>query len=305
MNDQGHKMNLHQLRIFATVARLGSFSRAAEELRISQPSASIQVADLERALGVDLFEQVGRRIHLTEAGRVLEDYARRILALAEEARTAVSETTGLRRGHLAVGASATPGTYLLPRMIAGFQERYPQISVTLQIAPTAQVGERLLRDELDVGVVGGKVHAPGLEGEPVLDDEIVLVAAPSHPLAATGSARAVTFRDHRVILPERGSDTRDAVDEALEDVGSPVAPAMELASSEAIKEAVAAGLGVALLSRLAVRTEVSAGRLLVVPMPDLVIRWHFAIVRRKDRRLSQAMRAFVEMLRASVSAARA
>jgi LysR family transcriptional regulator, low CO2-responsive transcriptional regulator len=298
-------MNLHQLRIFVTVAKRGSFSRAAEELHISQPSASIQVADLERALGVDLFEQAGRQIHLTEAGRVLEDYARRILALTDEARTAVSETAGLRRGHLAVGASPTPGTYLLPRLIAAFQERYPQISVALHIGMSTEVGERLMRHELDLGVVGGKIHTPGLQTDPFLDDEIVLVAAPAHPLAAAGSPRAIALRDHRLILPERGSDTRAAIDEALSDAGQSLAPAFEVAGNEAIKEAAAAGLGVALLSRLAVRTEVAAGRLVVIPIPDLVIRRPFSVVYLKDRRLSQAVRAFVEMLRASVSAARA
>ncbi len=298
-------MNLHQLRIFVTVAKRGSFSRAAEELRISQPSASIQVADLERALGVDLFEQEGRQIHLTEAGRLLEDYGRRILALAEEARTAVGETAGLRRGHLAVGASPTPGTYLLPRIIAAFQERYPQVSIALHIAATPEVGERLMRHDLDVGIVGVKMHTPGLQAEPFLDDEIVLVAAPTHPLAAAGSAPAMALRDHRVILPERGSDTRSAVDEALSDAGHAVTPTMELAGNEAIKEAVAAGLGVAFLSRLAARAEIAAGRLVVIPIPDLAIRRHFSIVYLKDRRLSQAVRAFVEILRASVSAARA
>src|SRR3989441_11390467 len=111
-------MNLHQLRIFVTVAKRGSFSRAAEELHISQPSASIKVADLERALGVDLFEQAGRQIHLTEAGRVLEDYARRILALTDEARIAVRETAGLRPGRLDVGARPTAGTYLRRRVTA-------------------------------------------------------------------------------------------------------------------------------------------------------------------------------------------
>jgi len=298
-------MNLHQLRIFVTVAKRGSFSRAAEELHISQPSASIQVADLERALGVDLFEQAGRQIHLTEAGRVLEDYARRILALTDEARIAVSETAGLRRGHLVVGASPTPGTYLLPRIIAAFQERYPQISVSLHIAPGTEIGERLMRHELDLGVIGGKIHTPGLQAEPLLDDEIVLIAAPTHPLAAVGSARAMALRDHRVILPERGSDTRGAIDEALSDAGQTVTPAMELTGNEAIKEAVAAGLGAALLSRLAARAEVAAGRLVVIPIPDLVIRRQFSVVHLKDRRLSQAVRAFTEMLRASVSTARA
>ena len=241
----------------------------------------------------------------SEAGRVREDYARRILARTEEPPTAVTETAGLRRGDLAIGASPTPGTYLLPRIVAAFQERYPQISVALHIAASTEVGERVLRHELDLGVVGGKIHAPGLQAEPFLDDEIVLVAAPTHPLAAAGSTRAMALRDHRVILPERGSDTRLALDEALQEAGHSVTPAMELAGNEAIKEAVAAGLGVAFLSRLAARTEVAAGRLVVIPIPDLVIRRRFSIVHLKDRRLSQAVRAFTEMVRASVSAARA
>jgi DNA-binding transcriptional LysR family regulator len=295
-------VNLHQLRIFYTVARLGSFSRAAEELRISQPSVSIQVADLERSLGVELFEQLGRRIYLTEAGRVLEDYARRILGLAEEARVALDEIKGMRRGRLALGATTTPGTYILPRALGVYQERYPQVVVTLEIATARRVQEKLTRNELDLGVVGAEGLSPELVAEPLADDELVLVTRPSHPLATAGIAHARGLRDHRLILRERGSGTREAVEAAFREVGLQVPVHMELESIEAIKEAVAAGVGATILSRCAVAADVEAGRLTVVPLPDLTIRRRFVLVRHRDKRLSQVAAAFVEVLRETVAA---
>lgn len=295
-------MNLHQLRIFTTVARLGSYSRAAGELRISQPSVSIQVADLERSLGVDLFEKLGKRIYLTEAGRVLDEYARRMLDLAEDAQTALEDIKGLHRGRLMVGATATPGTYLVPRVIALFQERYPQVAVELEISNTKRIQERLLHNELDLGVVGWDVSAQDLLVEPFLDDELVLVAPPSHPLAAAGIAHAKGLRDHRLILRERGSGTREALDAALREAGVAITPSMELGTSEAVKEAVAAGLGVTIISRFAVAGEVGTGRLVIVPMPDLAVRRRFSIVTHRDKRPGQALRTFREMLRSSVAA---
>ena len=295
-------MNLHQLRIFYTVARLGSFSRAAEELRISQPSVSIQVADLERSLGVELFEQLGRRIYLTEAGRVLEEYARRILGLAEEARVALDEIKGMRRGRLALGATTTPGTYILPRALAAYQERYPQVVVTLEIATARRVHEKLARNELDLGVTGAEGVSPDLVAEPLVDDDLVLVTHPAHPLAAAGIAHARGLRDHRLILRERGSGTREAVEAAFREAGVQVSVHMELASTEAIKEAVAAGAGATILSRFAVTADLQAGRLVVVPLADLVFHRRFVLVRHRDKRLSQAAAAFVEVLRETVAA---
>jgi DNA-binding transcriptional LysR family regulator len=136
--------------------------------------------------------------------------------------------------------------------------------------------------------------------DPFLDDELVLVVSPAHPFAAAGSVRAAALADQRLLLRERGSGTRDAVEEAFREAGRPLVAAMELRSSEAIKEAVAAGLGVTLLSRVAVRTEVASRRLVIVPVPELVIRRRFAIVHHKDKRLSASLRAFLEMLRAAV-----
>ena len=183
-------INLHQLKIFHTVARSSSFSRAAAELLISQPSVSIQVGELERQLGADLFELVGKSVRLTEAGRVLDDYAARILALIDEARGAVDELKGLRRGRLLLGATPTPGTYVLPPLLGRFKEQYPGIEIILHIKETRRIQEMLLAHELDLGILGGKVGFPDLESSVFLTDELVLVVAPSHRLAALPAVRA-------------------------------------------------------------------------------------------------------------------
>ncbi|MGH2349387.1 MAG: LysR substrate-binding domain-containing protein [bacterium] len=289
-------MNLHQLRIFYTVARLGSYSRAAEELKISQPSVSIQVGDLERSLGVDLFEQLGKRIYLTEAGRVLEEYAQRILGLFDEASAAVAEVRGVHRGRLAIGATNTPGTYLLPRALFAFQERFPQITVSLEIGTARRIQERVLRNELDLGVVGWDVSAQNLVSRRVYEDEIVLVVPPGHRLASGGPVPVGTLRDERVIMRERGSGTRESVEAALREANLSLPAAMELGSGEAIKEAVAAGLGVSFLSSLAVAADTAAGRLVIVPLEGVTITQPFVLIQHRDKRPSQAIAALIELL---------
>jgi DNA-binding transcriptional LysR family regulator len=297
-------VNLHQLRIFHTVARLGSFSRAAEELKISQPSVSIQVGDLERSLGVELFEQLGKRIYLSEAGRVLEDYAQRILTLVNEASTAVAEVRGVHRGRVMIGATNIPGTYLLPWVLLHFQERYPQITVSLEISTARRISERVLRNELDLGVVGWEISAQNLVARRFFEDEIVLVVASNHRLASGGSISLANLRDERVILRERGSGTREAVDAALRDAGVSLTPVMELGSSEAVKEAVAAGLGVSFLSRLAVAVDVSAGRLSIVPVDGVTIKQPFVVISHRDKRVSQVMQAIIDLLHEAAPSAR-
>jgi DNA-binding transcriptional LysR family regulator len=294
-------LNLHQLKIFHTVARSGSFSRAAAELLISQPSVSIQVGELERQLGTDLFEQVGKAVRLTEAGRVLDDYAARILALIDETRIAMDELKGLRRGRLRLGATPTPGTYLLPALLGQFKEQYPSIEIALRITDTRRIQEMLLQHELDVGVVGGKVSFPDLESTVFANDELVLVAAPAHRFAALPAVRVTELIGERLILRERGSGNREAVDEALHRAGVHVTPAFELEGSEMVKQAVAAKLGVSILSRCSVELEVATGRLRIIPIEGLRIERAIWLVCRRDHRLPRVAQAFVDMIKTPVS----
>jgi DNA-binding transcriptional LysR family regulator len=290
-------INLHQLKIFHTVARSGSFSRAAAELQISQPSVSIQVGELERQLGADLFEQAGKSARLTEAGRVLNDYAARILMLIDEARTAMDELKGLQRGRLLLGATSTPGTYLLPALLGRFKEQYPHIQIVLRVRETRRIQEMLLQHELHLGVIGGKVTFPDLISTPWLADDLVLVVAPAHRFGALPSVRVADLAGQPFILRERGSGNRDAVDEALHRAGVHVTPVFELEGAEMVKQAVAANLGISILSRCAVELELAADRLRVVPIEGLSIERAIWILRRRDQRLPRVAQAFLDAIK--------
>src|SRR3972149_4082409 len=175
-------MNFHHLQVFRTVARRLSYSRAAEELYISQPAVSRHVHALEKDLGAKLLGQSGNRVYLTDAGRIVFDYAQRVFALTEEAKRALLELEGLERGYLRLGASSTPGVYLLPAVITLFRQRYPGVEVSLAIGNSQQIEERVLRDELDLGFVGAR-FLPELHVQPYARDSLVLIVPLAHPFA--------------------------------------------------------------------------------------------------------------------------
>jgi LysR family transcriptional regulator, low CO2-responsive transcriptional regulator len=289
-------VSLHQLNVFRAVARHQSFTRAAEELYISQPAVSAHVRELERLYGIELFESIGRRVQLTEAGRLLEEYADRLLALVEESRRALDEVKGLARGRLAVGASTIPGAYFLPQVLARFQEQHAGVNVAVQIGDTHQILGMVRRGEVELAVVGESREEAGLLLHPYRADELVLVAATGHRWAREGLADVAELADEPLILRERGSSTRENAEALLRRAGVAPQVAMEWQSTEAIKKAVEAGLGVAILSEHAVALEVTCGRLCVVRHPALRCRRQFYIVRHRDRRPSPAARSFQALL---------
>ncbi len=289
-------LNVHQLKIFRTVVRAGSFSRAAEELRITQPSVSIQVRELERALGVELFEQVGKRIFLTEAGRVLDEYAVRILTLLEEAERAVRDLRGGASGPLRVGANNTPATYLLPPLLARLRQQAPEAEITLEVLPTRRVYEKLLRNELDVGVVGDGMRHESIVHFPYYTDELVVIASPRSPLAGREGVTAAELVRQRLVLRERGSGTREAAERAFRSLGLVPTPALELPTNEALIQAVSADLGVGVVSRLAAEEALRAGRVVVVQAADFRPTRTLWGVRHREKRVTSLMRALLEMM---------
>lgn len=291
-------MNLRQLEILVAVAKAGSFRQAAKKLRLSQPALSLHVKELEGELGVTLFDRLGRGVVLTEAGRLLEGYAVRCFALLDEARQSLEELRGVKRGRLVVGASTTPGVYLLPAVIGEFNQKFPQIAIALEIANTREIERRVLANELDLGVVGGHLAGAGETCvEASLLDELVLIVPPSHPLYGRREVAPSGLEGERLIVREEGSATRKVTEEAFRKVGITLAPAMELGNTEAIKRAVIGGLGVAIVSVHAVGHEVESGRLGMVRLRGVPIRRHFPILRRKTKRLGPAATAFVALLR--------
>ena len=208
-------------------------------------------------LGARLLDRLGRRVAPTEAGRIVAEHATRLFATLASAREAVADLGGLRRGSLRVGASTTPGIYVLPAMIAAFEQRYPGIALTLTIANSAGIEERIRANELDLGVVGGHGLRAGEECVSAgLGDELVLIVAPTHPWASRREIRAEHLADQRLLIREEGSATRQVMERALQHAGARLGRVMELGHTEAIKQAVMVGLGVAFVSVHAVRNEV-------------------------------------------------
>src|SRR6516165_3036936 len=295
-------MNLNHLAVFHAAAQAGSMTRGAERLDISQPAVSKQVRQLERALGTHLFDRVGRRVRLSRAGEVLADYARRLFALAPEAEEAMTDVRAAGRARLAIGASTTIGTYLLPGVLAEFWRRHPRVELLVQIENTKQVHRRLAGHELDLGLTEGPVEEGELDAEVFHQDELVMIAAPGHRLAGRPRVPLSAVREEPFILREPGSGTRAVEERALARLKLPVRVVMALGSTEAIKRVVAAGVGLAVVSRLAVDAECAAGTLAVLPVAGLRIARPLHLVRRRGRRDGPALQAFCAVLRERTAA---
>ncbi len=285
--------NFHQLRIFYTVAKAGSFSRASEELFISQPAVSIQVKALETTFGEPLIERSSRGLRLTEAGAAVFDHAQRIFNISDSMVEAVEDIKGLRGGRLTIVSSTTPGDYLLPELIGRFKELYPMVNVELHITNTPGILRRLLQHEIDLGFVGDPVEHEDLEVAPFRRDEIVVFAQPDHPYVLADAVQASDLRNAAFIMREPGSATRKWAEESLRSHGIEVEVAMELGGNEAVKRAVAAGLGLGMLSRYALDAELASGSLAIANVPDLERERWLYLARHRQAHLTRAQQAFM------------
>jgi len=285
-----------RIRVFHAVATLLNYSKAAAELGISQPAVSFHIRGLEEELGVSLFERVGKQLFLTTAGRILEEDTARMLLLEEEARIALTELAGLDRGVLVVGASATIGIYLVPEVLGVFRERHSSLKVNLKLGNKARTLERLRENEVDFGLVAGPLREADLVSEAYLDDELIPIVAPSHRFAGRRQIQPGELRPEVFLMRERGSGTQQRLEERLFQMGVQPVETMQLGSTEAIKQSVAANLGISVASRYAVRAELASGRLAQADIPSLVIGRELLLVHHKDKRLSRAAIAFRHLL---------
>ena len=291
-------MNFHQLYLFYTVASHHSFSKAAQALAITQPAVSIQIQELEKSMGVTLFHRRSKGLRVTDAGETVYAYAQQIFALSGKLLETLQEAQDLKTGHLVLGASTTPGEYVLPQAVGQFRRLYPGIQLELIIANTRSIVQRILSGEIDMGMVGERPqqHSGELEIIDYMEDEIVLVAAPNHPMAQLSSLSAQQVVDEGLIVREVGSATRQTAERHLESLGAFPRVALELGSNEAVKQAAAAGGGIGVVSRLGVTAEVKAGMLTVLKVEVWNCRRPLTLVYSKDRYLSPAQRAFRSFL---------
>lgn len=289
-------MNLHQLELFAAVAEHGSFTRAAQSLHISQPSVSARIHDLEASLGQQLFEQVGRRIYLTDAGQELRERADVILQQIAETRRALDEIQGLQRGSLRVVATTTVGTYVLPALMGRFHRRHPGISLALDVTNWSRAAELLRRNRMDLAVLGPTEELDDMTVTDFMKNELIVAAAPEHPLAGRQGISFAEMATYPVVVREQGSGTRADTERLFADHGLHPSVAMELRHSAALKQGVMAGLGVALLSTQSMGVELGNGSLITLDVEGLPIRRTWHIVHRQTRRLPRAAAAFKDLL---------
>jgi DNA-binding transcriptional LysR family regulator len=289
-------LNLHHLRVFAAVAEHGGFSKAAAALRLSQPAVSKTVQELERQIGLPLLDRTGRVPRVTEAGAVLFARARELFGVERLAEEDLRALLGLERGVLRVGASTTVATYFLPPLLARFNQLHPGVTLRVLSANTRDVARRLLEGRLDVALVEGPVTHERIQVVPWRTDELVVIAPAAHPLVHRRRVVAADLRKESFILREPGSGTRVVAESALAAQGVHPDATLQLGSTEAIKQAVAAGLGIAVVSRAAAADQLALGYIAVVQLRGVTFPRQLSELRLAGRSPGVVASSFRELL---------
>lgn len=289
-------MNLHHLLVFHTVARTGSITASSKELHISQPALSRELRELESRVGITLFERLPRGMRLTHAGTVLAEYAKRLFAIADAAKREMKELATARIGHLALAASNTIGTYVLPRLLAHFRTDNPGVKVSLFIGNTTQVSQGVADMRYSLGFIEGPLHVEGLVSHCFQEDELLPVVAALHPLAGRRHIVPADLKDFPLLMREAGSGTRELVDGIFAHLAIREGPVMEFGNTEAIKQAAIHGGGIAWLPALSIETEFDSGALVPLRSRKLTIRRPLSVIRRAGAVPSPAEDAFTRLL---------
>jgi len=289
-------MALPFLDIFCKVYELRSFSRAASALYLTQPTVSSHIKSLEEELAIKLFDRLGRQVTATKGGELLYDYARKIEDLKEEARQAMENFSGKLKGKLHIGGSTIPGEYLLPDMISQFRKACPEVLTALHIADTEKVTEMVLDGKVEVALVGARGEDSRLESIPFMEDELIFVSAISYPHKALEIDRV---ENTPLIARERGSGSWASVEKALVQLGvnmDKLNILAEMGSTESIKRGVKTGMGISVLSSIAVRDDLNSGSLKSLEVKGFPLRRSLYIISHKLRAKSPLCKAFLDFL---------
>jgi DNA-binding transcriptional LysR family regulator len=289
-------ITFRQLKIFAAVARRLSFTRASEELHLTQPAVSMQIKQLEQAVGLPLFEQLGKKIFLTDAGREFSRYASAITSQLEELDQVVDEMKGLKRGRLSIAVAST-ANYFVPRLLATFCQRHGDaVSVSLDVTNREQLLKGLVENRNDLVIMGQPPPEMDLVAERFLENPLVVIAPPGHPLAAEKRIPPERLREETFLVREQGSGTRSAMERYFAANKLRLATPMEMSSNEAIKQSVEAGLGLGVVSLHTLAMELALGQLVVLDVVKFPIMRYWYIVYREGKRLSIVAQSFREFV---------
>ena len=286
-------MDFDQLETFLEVARLCSFSRAAERRFRTQPAVSSQIRALEEEVGAKLLDRSGGKVSVTQSGKLFLKYAEEVIEARKAVCVAIAETERIPRGELVVGANEGTCLHVLPEVFADFKKTYPEVAVGIKRADYAKTLECVIDNSVDFGVVSLPVNDARLTVVPIHWDELVIIAPPSHPLALMKAATIAEVASFPLLVPKSGH-TRDSLENLFHERRLKPQISMELDSSELLKRFVAADVGVGFIARSNVAEDVRAGALAVIPIADVQIRRDLALVFRKDKALSRAALAFID-----------
>ncbi len=288
-----NQATLHQLKVFEAAARHGSFTRAAEELFLTQPTISMQIKQLTKSVGLPLFEQVGKRLYLTEAGRELFATCRQIFETMDKFQMTVADLKGLKQGQLRL-AVITTAKYIIPRLLGPFCELYPGIDISLQVTNHELILDRMMNNLDDLYIMSQIPDHFDVNFQPFLENPLVVLAPANHPLAKEKNIPIERLGEERFIMREPGSGTRSAVQSLLEKHGVKVKVKLELGSNEAIKQAIAGGLGISVLSRHTLLTD--AAEFSILDVQNFPIKRHWYMVYPAGKQLSIIAHTYYEYL---------
>ncbi|BAV34703.1 LysR family transcriptional regulator [Sulfuricaulis limicola] len=288
-------LTLRQLKVFESVARHLNYTRAAEELFLTQPAVSMQVKQLEESLGVALFEQLGKRIHLTEAGQEVLAYARTVTQQLDELESVLNRIKGLSGGRLRISV-ATTANYFIPTLLGTFSRRYPEVTVSLDVTNREALLQQLSENTVDLVIMGQPPSGLDVEAEVFMENPLVVVAPPEHPLARQKKIPLKRLQEEVFLVREPGSGTRVAMERFFAEREIHLKTGMEVGSNEAIKQSVQAGLGLGLLSRATIEQELELKRLTVLDVAEFPIMRHWYLVHRRGKRLSAVVEVFKEFM---------
>ncbi len=288
-------LTIRQLQVFEATARLLSFRKAADELHLSQPAVSMQIKQLEENVGLPLFEKFGKQIYLTEAGQEIYHYSRSIGQLLTEADEVINGLKGAHGGRLSISVTSTTNYFILA-LLGTFHKRFPGVTITLDVTNRKTLLEQLSQNQVDLVVMGCPPEGADLEAGAFMKNPLVVIAAPGHALAKQTNIPLQRLEDEVFLTRERGSGTRDAIERFFTQHGVKLTTGMEIASNEAIKQSVQAGLGLGLLSRDMLDMELELGKLVILDVEDFPIVRYWYVTHRKGKRLSTVAQAFKHFL---------
>lgn len=288
-------ITLRQLHIFEAVAHHASHSRAAEQLHLTQPAVSMQIKQLEEAIGLPLFEQLGKKIYLTEAGNEFLHYARNILDQLTEAENVLTEMKGMGRGKLSISVAST-ASYFATQLLAEFCKRYPKVSVSLNVTNRETLLKQLAQNEMDMVIMGKPPEGLDLQATSFMENPLVIIAAINHPLANTKHIPLSRLQEETFLVREQGSGTRIAMERFFIQQHIKLTTGTEMSTNEAIKQAVQAEMGLGILSLHTVSLELEAKRLVVLDVQSFPILRDWYVVHRIGKRLTATAQMFKEFL---------